>query len=380
MLDTISLGNKIKELRKEKGLTQTAFAEELSVTFQAVSNWERGIAPPDLENLMRIAAFFGVLVDDLIRPISDKVVLGIDGGGTKTEFVVAALDGTVKKRFIREGSNPNDKGLSTSANIIIDGIREVMIEFPSLSAVFCGIAGAASGDNRRRLTERVRKKYPSLTIELNTDSANLFAMDDEADMVVISGTGSVVFVKQGNEFVGFGGWGYLLDEAGSAYDIGRDALRAALAEEDMGECNGILGTLLKSQLSVERVHQAIGKLYEGGRSYIASLASVVFDAYDKGDVKAAAIIDKTAARLGELLELGRKKYGVRAKAIAGGGIFEHHTEIMLSHIKKYTDTEIIICRLPQVFGACRRARRLFDKKIPDNFFENFKKSYEGEIK
>lgn len=380
MLDTILLGNKIKELRKGRGLTQTAFADELSVTFQAVSNWERGIAPPDIENLLRIAEFFGVLVDDLIRPVSDKVVLGIDGGGTKTEFVVADLDGTVKKRFIRKGTNPNDIGISESASIIIDGIRDVMLEFPSLSAVFCGIAGAASGENKQKLTEKIKEKYPSLTIDLNTDSANLFAMDDDADMAVISGTGSVVFVKQGNSFVGLGGWGYLLDDAGSAYDMGRDALRIALAEEDADIPYSTMSQLLREKLSVERVRQAIGKIYEGGRSFIASLSRIVFEAYDKGDTNAAAIIDKNAARLGELLELGTKRYGVRPKAIAGGGIFEHNTEIMLSHLRKYTDTEIIICRLPQVFGACRRARRSIDKKIPDKFFENFKKSYEGEIK
>ena len=380
MLDTILLGNKIKELRKSKGLTQTAFADEMSVTFQAVSNWERGIAPPDVENLIRIASFFGVLVDDLLRPVSDKVILGIDGGGTKTEFVVTDTCGNVKKKFIREGSNPNDKGLSTSSNIIIDGIRDAILEFPSLTAVFCGIAGAAASDNRQKLAKRIREKYPSLTIELNTDSANLFAMDDSADMVVISGTGSVVFVKNKNDFVAIGGWGYLLDSAGSAYDIGRDALRVALAEEDSGDPHSILSKLLKKSLSAERVHNAIGRIYEGGRAFIASLANVVFDAYKKGDANAIEIIDKNAARLGELLEMGKKRYGVSPRAIAGGGIFEHHAEIMRSGIAKYTDTEIIICRLPQVYGACRRARKMLDGVIPDEFFENFKNSYEGEIK
>ena len=104
MLDTKALGTKIKELRCARGLTQGAFAEELHVSFQAVSNWERGIAPPELDNLLRIAAYFNVLVDDLIRTqSSDTVIIGIDGGGTKTEFAVCKTDGTVLKSFKRSG-------------------------------------------------------------------------------------------------------------------------------------------------------------------------------------------------------------------------------------------------------------------------------------
>lgn len=380
MLDTVSLGNKLKELRKAKGLTQTAFAGEMAVTFQAVSNWERGIAPPELENLVRIADFFGVLVDDLLRPMSDSVVLGIDGGGTKTEFVVASLDGTVKKRFVREGSNPNDKGVITSANIIIDVIREVMLEFPSLAAVFCGVAGAASGDNAKKLYARISEKYPTLNLKINTDSANLFALDDESDMVVISGTGSVVFVRKDNEFVGLGGWGYLLDEAGSAYDMGRDAIRCALDEEEKGKEPSLLSRLVLEKLGTKNVRGAIGKIFEGGRAYIASFASTVFEAYRARDKMAIDIIEKNAARIGELLELGISKYGARPRAIGGGGVFENYTEIMLDHIKKYTDTEIKVTKLPQVFGACRMARKMLDGNVHDSFFENFRISYEGVTK
>lgn len=48
MIDVLKLGAEIKNLRRGKGLTQQAFAQELHVSFQAVSNWERGVAPPTL--------------------------------------------------------------------------------------------------------------------------------------------------------------------------------------------------------------------------------------------------------------------------------------------------------------------------------------------
>ena len=62
---------------------------------------------------------------------------------------------------------------------------------------------------------------------------SLFAMAEGTDMSVISGTGSVVFVRRDDGQVRLGGWGYLFDRAGSAYDMGRDAIRIALEEEDM---------------------------------------------------------------------------------------------------------------------------------------------------
>ena len=79
MIDPKLIGSRIRELRKKRGLTQSEFASIISVSFQAVSNWERGIAPPDIENLMIIASYFGVLVDTLIVPTGEDIYVGIDG-------------------------------------------------------------------------------------------------------------------------------------------------------------------------------------------------------------------------------------------------------------------------------------------------------------
>ena len=245
MIDPKLIGSRIRELRKKRGLTQSEFASIISVSFQAVSNWERGIAPPELENLINIASFFGVLTDDLLRPRTETLYLGVDGGGTKTEFVVTEENGRVLARFLAEGSNPNDIGFNSAANVISGGIREAIVNFPNISFVFCGIAGVSVGDNRQRMIGFLKEKYPALKIDVKTDSANLFGMDDSADMVVISGTGSVVFVKKKGEFIRLGGWGYLFDSAGSAYDIGRAAIAATLQAEDLHEAPSFLATLLQ---------------------------------------------------------------------------------------------------------------------------------------
>ena len=377
MLDINILGTRIKELRKQRGLTQNAFAEALHVSFQAVSNWERGIAPPELENLINIAAFFGVLVDDLLHPRNDDLFLGIDGGGTKTEFLLVNADGYVQKRLVKNGCNPNDIGYSKMSSLLLDGIGDILIEFQSIKAVFCGIAGISTGNYANRLYDEFKKHYPEINVQIKNDSFNLFALEKNADMAVISGTGSVVFVKDGDSYKRLGGWGYLLDSAGSAYDIGREALRRALREEDMKEPPSLMCRLLRKKLDTVTVWEHINTVYNKGKPYIAGLAAVVFEAYRQGDKNAKQIIDQNAMALAELLNAGIRLYGASPIAIASGGILEHYGKIMIPHIEKYSSAKLIVKDLPPIYGACRNAYAMVSDKIPDDFYENFKSTYGG---
>lgn len=61
------LGDNLYNLRKQKGISQDEFAENLGVSRQAVSKWERNEAYPDTENLIAISRFYGVSMDDLIN-------------------------------------------------------------------------------------------------------------------------------------------------------------------------------------------------------------------------------------------------------------------------------------------------------------------------
>lgn len=376
MLDMRAIGKRIREERKRRGLTQGEFAAAVNVSFQAVSNWERGIAPPDLENLIRIADFFAVPIDELLRGGDEEIFLGIDGGGTKTELVAVSAAGFVKKRIVKDGCNPNDVGYQRMLLLLCEGISEMLTEFKTVKSIYCGIAGITVGNHKKCLYADIKQKYPWVAVGVNSDSLNLFS-DDGADIAVISGTGSVVFVRRGEEYHRLGGWGYLFDEAGSAYDIGRDAIRTALAEDDAGEEPSKINRLLCQRLGTEKLWGCLNAVYKGGRAYIASLASVVFDAYREGDSNAEAIIDRNARALAELLNRGVELYGVKPIAMASGGIFEHHGDVMLEKIAKYSDVKITVNELPPVYGACKKAIRLADIVTDGQFYDNFKNSYRG---
>lgn len=62
----MNIGKKIKELRKQRGITQEQLAESIGVSFQAVSKWENNIALPDITLVPILASYFGVTTDELL--------------------------------------------------------------------------------------------------------------------------------------------------------------------------------------------------------------------------------------------------------------------------------------------------------------------------
>ena len=66
MFNTQQIGKRISEFRKEKDMTQFELADKLSISFQAVSNWERGNSMPDISKLPELSEIFGVTIDDIL--------------------------------------------------------------------------------------------------------------------------------------------------------------------------------------------------------------------------------------------------------------------------------------------------------------------------
>lgn len=69
----MNIGNKIKELRKNRGITQEQFADAIGISFQAVSKWENNISLPDIALVPSIASYFEVSLDELFDYNVDKI-------------------------------------------------------------------------------------------------------------------------------------------------------------------------------------------------------------------------------------------------------------------------------------------------------------------
>ena len=72
MLKQMTLGTRIRILRRQNGLTQARLAGQLGVTDKAVSKWERDLSYPDLALFPKLADILGVAVDDLLRDCVDE--------------------------------------------------------------------------------------------------------------------------------------------------------------------------------------------------------------------------------------------------------------------------------------------------------------------
>lgn len=77
-----NVGRKISELRKQHNMTQLELADKMEISFQAVSNWERGNSMPDISKLPELAALFEVTIDELLGENS-KVIDGLMNGDVK---------------------------------------------------------------------------------------------------------------------------------------------------------------------------------------------------------------------------------------------------------------------------------------------------------
>lgn len=84
---TMNLSEKIISLRKEKGLSQEAFAEALGVSRQSVSKWESGGALPDTDKIIAMSELFGVSTDYLLKNGSQDIPSDSNNGDNETVFV-----------------------------------------------------------------------------------------------------------------------------------------------------------------------------------------------------------------------------------------------------------------------------------------------------
>lgn len=74
----MNIGHKIKELRKERGITQEQLANNIGISFQAISKWETGIALPDITLTPILASYFGISMDELFDFSLQKIEIEIE--------------------------------------------------------------------------------------------------------------------------------------------------------------------------------------------------------------------------------------------------------------------------------------------------------------
>ena len=250
-----------------------------------------------------------------------KVYVGIDGGGSKTDIAVCASDRKELFRIRREGCNPTVCGMERTLQILKEGLSSLPLDPLSVAGVFAGIAGCPDPARRAAVKDALRLMFPDAEVDADADVINVIYCTEHRNKCVaaICGTGSVAFAKNGAALFRVGGWGPVFDRAGSGYDIGRDAVRAALAEEDgMGE-RTVLTSVLK-ELFGGSVFDGAASLPSNEPARIAAFAPIVFRVEKEGDAVAADILKNNFSRLAFLINFAAERYDCAPHVLLAGGI------------------------------------------------------------
>ena len=359
----------VRRLRKKLNITQKSLADAIGYSEKTVSKWETEGSIPSIDALFRIANIFRVGLEELFRCDESVYYLGIDGGGTKTEFALSDPNGKIVCRLFMDGCNPNTVGIERTKHIIEDGVVQVCKDVPLSSVVvYAGIAGCASEIYADEI-KTMLKKMSFAAFDVGSDNNNIVAagLGNNEGITMILGTGICSYVVKKEETKRIAGWGYLFDNGGSAFHIGRDAINAYFSAYD--------GTGEETTL-VQRIKQTFGYsneeflkyLYSGGNKLVSSYAMYVFEEAEKGDKVSVSILKKHIAEIARLVRASLSHfsdYDKKIPVILGGGLTNQ--ALLIPYLLDELGDDIKSCSIqvldvPPVNGALELAKALWRKR------------------
>lgn len=280
-----------------------------------------------------------------------KYLAGIDGGGTKTHCCITDSEANLIDQFFGSASNFQiigiDNAVKNITGLIENSCKKTAINYDDLAAVLIGTAGAGRRPDAEKL-ERALIDY----FNLKEISFNKFFVESDArialegafsgrpGLILISGTGSIIFGKDSNENIyRAGGFGRFIGDEGSGYSIGRNALISAAKEFDGRDSETLITKILSEKFNIKSAEILIREVYQNNFD-IASAATAVLEAAEQNDAAALKIIDKESDEL--LL----------------------HISAMIKKIDK-PDLEI------SLMGGLLKEKNFFSKKLIEKIIENF---------
>lgn len=264
-----------------------------------------------------------------------KVFAGIDGGGTRTRIALAREDGTVF------GFAEGDSCCFTDVGIV--GARS------ELCRVWKSAWSSTGSDARpvdglfmgmgSILSETEAKMNCDLAMDLGFAKQGATHADNDAwnahaggltgrpGILLISGTGSACLGRNAQgETWRAGGWGYLLNDCGSAHALGMGAMIAATLETDGRGQKTRLTDVVRESLSLRDMKEIFRKVHHEGvsRADVASLAREVIAAAEGGDAVASHLIQDNASELVHMVTTVARKLQLNEPELAlTGGLISN---------------------------------------------------------
>jgi len=297
---------------------------------------------------------------------SVKVILAIDGGGSRTRCLAVNRTGEI----VSEATSGPSNHLLVAKEVVVRSLSESIDNTLSsgnlstnhvvcLSAGLAGVDydGAGSGEMKALLREF---GFEKLVINGDMVIAHAGALGGEAGVVALSGTGSCILgIGADGKRVKVGGWGPIYGDEGSAYRIGQMSLRAAAMASDGRGVPTALLTAIPEALRLKTFQDTVQKVYVAGMEPrdIASLSQVTNRVAEAGDATAIEILRNAGEELAEgvLAALNQLEHGPEQMLVSYTGSVVQSCEMVRERFKAVVESksfaEVIAPRFEPVMGA-----------------------------
>lgn len=272
-----------------------------------------------------------------------RFFLGVDGGQSSTIAVIADESGLIVGHGQGGPSNHvrADEGEARLTSAVTEAVgeacRRAQLDFASMS-FDAACLGFTAGSDDKELVLRKFLRARSLVVTDDATIALAGALNGLSGVIVVAGTGSIAFGRGTNgQTARAGGWGYVLGDEGSAFDLTRQALRAALRHEEGWGPATLLKERLVTATGLATIRDVQRRFYtaEFSRPRIAGFAPLVTAAAEDGDAVALGILTTAAESLAQFARVVRDQlFDAREVAAASyaGGVFE--SRLLLSEFER----------------------------------------------
>ena len=291
-------------------------------------------------------------------------ILGIEGGGTKTDWVLLAVENG-RETLVEQGALA-----ASNLRLIDDAALTRLFSVLPAEATHVGafLAGCATEEDRLRLRRLAASVWPRAELAIGSDrDSGLAAAFGEGDgIAVISGTGAAVHGRNGARIEKAGGWGQLLGDRGGGYDLAMQGLRLVLTHYDLSREITPLAQEILRTLGLNRLEDLVGWAMQADKMSVARLAPAIFRAARFGEPAMHATIDGGARVLAEYTEAVAKRLDFPdAPVKLLGGIFAHHPEYVSLFTLRLSallpGSEVSLCTVSGAMGAARLAGAMKDE-------------------
>ena len=220
---------------------------------------------------------------------------GVDAGATKTLAVVVDAEGRERGRAAAGGANPAAVGIERAhvqVRAAVKGALQAAGAEGALAAAWFGLAGFDRPEDREAWLPRLTPLAGALRLT-NDGELALTGLESAVGVGVICGTGSIAFGRDAHgNGTRAGGWGHIVGDEGSGWELGRRALQAAArAHDGRGPATSLLPAII-AWWDLSAPEQLIGRVYpDVDKALIAGLAPLVLAAAREGDAVARGIVE-----------------------------------------------------------------------------------------